>query len=59
MKLKALNIKQQWHFYYKYTKKNGDIKVVPVYFNSTIKIVINFEYNLDKSFQDFLYRTNN
>ena len=37
-------------------KENGDIVFAPTYFNSTTKIVINFEYDLDKSFQEILYR---
>ena len=40
-------------------KENGDIKFVPVYFNSTTKTVINSKYDLDKSFQEILYRINN
>ena len=35
------------------------MKVASVYFNSTIKTVINSEYNLDKSFQEILYRIDN
>ena len=31
----------------------------PVYFNSANKAVINFEYNLEKSFQKILYRIDN
>ena len=37
-------------------KINGSIEYSPVYFNSTTKIVINSEFNLDKSFQKILYR---
>ena len=40
-------------------KRNGGIEFSPVYFNSTIKTVINFEYHLDKSFQVILYRIDN
>ena len=39
--------------------KNGGIEFSPVYFNSTTKIVVNLEYNLDKSFQETLYRIDN
>ena len=31
----------------------------PVCFNCTTKTVINFKYDLDKSFQEFLYRIDN
>ena len=40
-------------------KKNGDIEFAPVYFNSTTKEVINLEYDIDKSFQEILYRIDN
>ena len=40
-------------------KINGSIEYSPVYFNSTTKIVINSEFNLDKSFQEILYRIDN
>ena len=41
-------------------KQNGDIEYAPVYFNSTTKTVINSDkYDLDKSFQEILYRIDN
>ena len=40
-------------------KINGSIEYSPVYFNSTTKTVINSEFNLDKSFQEILYRIDN
>ena len=40
-------------------KINGDIQCSPAYFNSATKTVINFEYYLDKSFQEILYRIDN
>ena len=40
-------------------KENGDLEFAPVYFNYTIKTVINIEYNLDKSFQEILYTIDN
>ena len=40
-------------------KRNGDREFASVYFNSATKIVINSEYMLDKSFQEFLYRMDN
>ena len=40
-------------------KENGGIGFAPVYFNSTTKTVINPKYDLDKSFQEILYRTDN
>ena len=40
-------------------KENGDIEFSPVYFNSTTKTVITLEYDLDKSFEGILYRTDN
>ena len=38
---------------------NEGIEFAPVYFNYTTKAVINFEYNLDKSFQKILCRKDN
>ena len=40
-------------------KGNEEIELATVYFNSTTKIVINFNYDLDKSFQEILYRIDN
>ena len=40
-------------------KGNGDIQFATVYFNSSDKKVINFEYNVDKSFQEILCRIGN
>ena len=41
-------------------KKNGDIEYAPVYFNSATKTGINSDkYDLDKSFQEILYRIDN
>ena len=41
-------------------KLNGDIEHAPVYFNSATKTVINSDkYDLDKSFQEVLYRIDN
>ena len=40
-------------------KINGSIEYSPVYFNSTSKTVINSKFNLDKSFQEILYRIDN
>ena len=40
-------------------KENGDIEFARVYFNSTTKTVINLKYDLDKSFQEILYRIDN
>ena len=40
-------------------KGNGHREFAPVYFNSTTKTVINSEYDLDKSFQEVLYRIDN
>ena len=34
-------------------KQNRVIEYAPVYFKSATKIVINSEFNLDKSFQEF------
>ena len=39
--------------------KNAKIEFAPVYFNSTAKTVINHKFNLDKSFQEILYRIDN
>ena len=40
-------------------KENGDIEFAPIYFNSTTKTVINFDYNLAKFFQQILHRVDN
>ena len=40
-------------------KMDGYTEYSPVYFNSTNKTVINFEYMLDKSFQEIMYRIDN
>ena len=40
-------------------KQNGGIEFAPVYFNSSTKTVINFKYDLDKSFQEVLNRADN
>ena len=39
--------------------ENRDMKFAPVYLNSTNKTVINLEYDLDKYFQEILYRIDN
>ena len=41
-------------------KQNGDVEYAPVYSNSATKTVINFDkYDLDKCFQEILYRIDN
>ena len=40
-------------------KENGDIEFAPIYFNSTTKTVLNFDYNLAKFFQQILHRVDN
>ena len=41
-------------------KQNRDIEYDPVYFNSATKTVINSDkYDLDKCFQEILYKINN
>ena len=40
-------------------KQNGEIEFAPVYFNSTRKTLINHKFDLDKSFQEILYRIDN
>ena len=40
-------------------KEYGDKEVTSVYFNSTTNKVINYKYDLDKSFQWILYRISN
>ena len=40
-------------------KDYGHMEFAPVYFNSTTETVINLEYDLDKSFPEILYRTDN
>ena len=44
---------------FKKHKENGDIEFLLVYFNSVTKTVINSEYDLDKFFQQILYRIDN
>ena len=39
--------------------KGIEIEFFPVYFNSTTKTVINHKFDLDKSFQQILYRIDN
>ena len=39
--------------------KGIEIEFSPVYFNSTAKAVINYKFDLDKSFQEISYRTDN
>ena len=40
-------------------EQNGYKEFAPAYFNSTTKIVINFKYDLEKSFQEVLHRIHN
>ena len=40
-------------------KQKGEIEFTPVYFNSTTKRVINHRLDLDKPFQEILYRIDN
>ena len=40
-------------------KENENIEYSSVYFNSTAKTMISSEFNLDKSFQEILYRIDN
>ena len=40
-------------------KENKDVEFAAVYVNSTTNTVINSKYDLDKSFQEILYRINN
>ena len=40
-------------------RRNGDREFSPLYFNSTTTTVIDSEYNLDKLFQEILYRIDN
>ena len=40
-------------------KPEGETEFTPVYFNSTKKIAINHKFDLDKSFQEILDRTDN
>ena len=40
-------------------KQNEDIEFAPVYFNFSTKTVINFRLDLDKSFQEVLFRIDN
>ena len=37
-------------------KPDGEIEFTPVYFNSSIKTIINHRYKFDQSFQEILYR---
>ena len=40
-------------------KRNVGIEIAPIYCSSTCKTVINLEYDLDKYFQEILYRIDN
>ena len=40
-------------------KNDGYTEYSPIYFNSTAKTVINYEFSLDKLFQEILYRIDN
>ena len=41
-------------------KQNGDVDYAPVYFNSVTKTVVNSDkHDLDKSFQEILYKIDN
>ena len=40
-------------------KINGDTEYSSVYFNSITKTIINLHFNLDKSFEEILYRVDN
>ena len=40
-------------------KENADIEFASVYFNSTIKTIISFEYDPDKSFHEILFKIDN
>ena len=40
-------------------KLNGEIEFAPVYFNSVTKIVINYRFRLENSFQGVLYLIDN
>ena len=40
-------------------KGNGCKEFAPVYFNSSTKTLINFEYNIEKYFQGILYKIDN
>ena len=37
----------------------NELRIAPVYFNSTTKTVIKSKYDLDKCFQEILYRIDN
>ena len=36
-------------------KPNGEIEFAPVYFNSVAKLMINYRFKLEESFQEILY----
>ena len=40
-------------------KRNREIELRPVYFNSTTKTVTNYKFSLENAFQEILYRTDN
>ena len=40
-------------------KKIGETELAPVYFNSITKTVINHKFDVEKSFQEVLYRIDN
>ena len=54
--IKGFNYQITVKIFPKKYKPNGEIEFAPVYFNSSTKLVINHRYELNKSFQEILYR---
>ena len=59
MKEKVLSIQITQKVTLKKYKPNGEIEFTPVYFNSTIKTVINCKFRFGKSFPESMYRIDN
>ena len=51
--IKAFKYQITLKFWLKNHKEKGDVEFAPVYFYSTTKTMINYKYNLDKSFKKF------
>ena len=57
--MKGFQYKITVNVFLKKDKQNRDIVFAPVYFNSATKTVINFKYDVNKSFQEVLCRIDN
>ena len=56
---KKFEVSNNTKSYAKKCKPNGEIELIPVYFNSTAKTVINHKFCLENVFQEIFYRIAN